>query len=138
MGVPAVATVVKCGENRAVCCGCHPSRQAAANEVQAVPWKRPDDKGHLLAELERLTARPIVLYSVPMTKKSYYTITEAARVLGVTRESVWKAIHAGRLKARLRSITTRVWAIAPASVEDYEVSASHQERGQKTLTGLWD
>ncbi len=95
--------------------------------------KGPDDKGHL-----RPTARPIVLYSLPMTKKPYYTLTEAAHILGVTRESVWKAIHAGRLKARLRSITTRVWAITPASVEEYEVSASHQERGKKTLTGSWD
>lgn len=80
-----------------------------------------------------------VLYSaVPMPKKLYYTITEAARILGITRESVWKAIHVGRLKARLHRITTRVWAIAPASLENYEVSASHQERGKKTLTGSWD
>lgn len=70
-----------------------------------------------------------------MSEKPYYTITEASRILGVTRESVWKAIQAGRLKARLRPVTTRIWAILPASVAQYEVSASHQERGKKTLTG---
>jgi len=74
---------------------------------------------------------------LPMPKKPYYTITEASRILGVTRESVWKAIHAGRLKARLRPVTTRIWAITPASVAQYEVSASHQERGKKTLTGSY-
>ncbi len=69
-----------------------------------------------------------------MAKKAYYTITEAARILGVTRESVWQSIQAGRLKARLRAVMTRVWAITPASLAQYEVSASHQERGKKTLT----
>ena len=79
-----------------------------------------------------------VRYSLlPMPKKPYYTITEASRILGVTRESVWKAIQAGRLKARLRPITTRIWAIMPASVAQYEVSVSHQERGKKTLTGSY-
>jgi len=73
-----------------------------------------------------------------MAKKPYYTITEAARILGVTRESVWKAIQAGRLEAQLRPSTTRVWAIAPGSLGQYEVSISHQERGKKTLTGSWD
>lgn len=77
-----------------------------------------------------------VLYSpLPMAKKTSYTITEAARILGITRESVWKAIQAGRLNAQLRPVTTRVWAITPGSLAQYEVSASHQERGKKTLTG---
>ena len=69
-----------------------------------------------------------------MPKKPYYTISEASRILGVTRESVWQSIQAGRLKAQLRPITTRIWVIAPASLAQYEVSASHQERGKKTLT----
>lgn len=73
-----------------------------------------------------------------MGKKPYHTITEAARILGVTRESVWKAIQAGRLTAKLRPITTLVWAISPASVAQYQVSVSHQERGKETLTGSWD
>jgi hypothetical protein len=70
---------------------------------------------------------------LPVPKKPYYTITEASRILGVTRESVWKAIQAGRLNARLRPVTTRIWAITPASVAQYEVSVSHQERGKKNL-----
>jgi len=68
-----------------------------------------------------------------MKLKHYYTITEAARNLGITREAVWKAVKARKLKARLGTLYTKGWLIAAESLESYQVSTSHQERSKKTL-----
>lgn len=60
-----------------------------------------------------------------------YSIREAARRLRISPEAVRKAIKLGRLKAQIVTIPRQVWAIAAESLEIYEVSRSHQERGFK-------
>lgn len=61
------------------------------------------------------------------------TIREAAKKLGITPESVLKAIQKGRLTARkkLVKIPQEIWLIDVASVDAYVVSKSHQARGLK-------
>lgn len=70
-----------------------------------------------------------------MKKKRYYTITEAAKILRVTRASIHEAVKAGRLKAEMGVVVqrARAWRINPKSLFAYEVSALHQEVGKKTL-----
>ncbi|MBI3610771.1 MAG: helix-turn-helix domain-containing protein [Nitrospirae bacterium] len=70
-----------------------------------------------------------------MMRHRRYTIPEAARCLGITPESVLGAIRRGRLKARLKTVRVprKIWSIAAESVEAYEVSASHRERGLKKI-----
>ncbi len=60
-----------------------------------------------------------------------YSVGDAARRLGISREAVYKAIREGRLKARLRVITRRVWRIDAETLRNYGVSLSHQQRGKK-------
>ncbi len=64
-------------------------------------------------------------------RKNTYTITEAARIIGVSRAGVFEAIKAGRLKAIPRKVTRILWQIEAGSVRRYKVSLSHQARGQK-------
>jgi predicted DNA-binding protein (UPF0251 family) len=68
-----------------------------------------------------------------MKHKHYYTITDAARNLGITREAVWKAIKARKLKAKVGTLYTKGWLVLAESLETYHVSASHQKRSKKTL-----
>jgi len=72
-------------------------------------------------------------YAPDMVRPRRYTIPEAAKSLGITPESVLGAIRRGRLKARLKTVRVprKIWSISAESVEAYEVSASHQERGLK-------
>ncbi len=67
-------------------------------------------------------------------KKTHYTITEAAKELGVTRAAVHEAIKKGKLRATWGEFVqiAEGWRITPESLHDYEVSLSHQERGKKT------
>lgn len=65
-------------------------------------------------------------------KKRYYTIIEAARLLGISRSSIYEAIREGRLKARPRRVFKTVLCIDASSLHSYNVSLSHQERGKKT------
>lgn len=71
-----------------------------------------------------------------MKTKRYYTITEAAKRLRVSRPAVFEAIKEGRLKAKLAEIRTRVWQVDHESLQQYEVSLSHQVRGKKTEYSL--
>ena len=74
-----------------------------------------------------------------MKKPKAYTITEAAKKLGVSRQAVHEAIHKKQLKAkRGKIVQTRIvkttvvgWTIDPESLEDYRVSALHQTAGKK-------
>lgn len=66
-----------------------------------------------------------------MNKQRTYTIREAARRLRISPEAVRKAIKFGRLKAKTVMIPQHVWSIAAESLDRYEVSRSHQERGLK-------
>jgi excisionase family DNA binding protein len=69
-----------------------------------------------------------------------YTITEAAKKLGISRQAVHGAIRKGQLEAkRGKIVQTRIvkstvmgWKISPESLEDYRVSALHQTAGKKT------
>jgi len=70
-----------------------------------------------------------------MTKKTFYTITEAANFLGTTRQAVHEAIKGKRLKAKKGSFTvTRTvkgWHIAARDLDAYRVSELHREAGKK-------
>jgi hypothetical protein len=44
---------------------------------------------------------------------------------------VYQAIEQGRLKARLKIISRKVWRVDPKSLARFEVSASHQKRGKQ-------
>jgi len=74
-----------------------------------------------------------------MAAKKTYTITEAAKKLGITRAAVHEAIKKGRLEAERGKIThTRIvkttvtgWKIDARSLETYRVSDTHQETGKK-------
>jgi len=69
-----------------------------------------------------------------MKTKHYYTITEAAKKLKVTRAAIHEAIKKQKLSAAWGKFlqVTEGWKISPESLHDYEVSSSHQERGKKT------
>jgi hypothetical protein len=66
-----------------------------------------------------------------------FTITEAAKELGITRAAVHRAIKQGRLEAErgeiIRTITTRTkgWKISAKSLNNYRVSSLHQWVGKK-------
>lgn len=70
-------------------------------------------------------------------KKSYYSITEAAKTLGVSRAAIHEAIRKGKLEASwgkvIQVVRTEVKALRiPAkSLGAYKVSLSHQARGKK-------
>ncbi|HXF75906.1 MAG TPA: helix-turn-helix domain-containing protein [Methylomirabilota bacterium] len=76
-----------------------------------------------------------------MPKKTY-TITEAAKKLGISRQAVHDAIKKGLLEAEKGKFvqvieikrTVRGWHIPAAELEAYRkrLSLSHQERGKKT------
>jgi hypothetical protein len=74
------------------------------------------------------------------TKKTSYTITEAAEKLGISRQAVHKAIRRQLLQAERGTFTEVVirkgWVISKAALSEYRktygVSLSHQERGKKT------
>jgi excisionase family DNA binding protein len=74
-----------------------------------------------------------------MVRARSYTIGEAARTLGVSKEAVRQAIKAGRLAAKLkRTVVPQYhWAISAEAVESYRVSSSHRLRGLKKLALAW-
>ncbi|MGH7844513.1 MAG: helix-turn-helix domain-containing protein [Candidatus Binatia bacterium] len=73
------------------------------------------------------------------TKKTY-TITEAAKKLGVKRQAVHEAIKKGLLEAergeivqtRVVKVTVSGWKISAKSLDAYRVSDPHQKAGKKT------
>jgi excisionase family DNA binding protein len=73
----------------------------------------------------------------PSSRKRQYTITEAAKELGITRAAVHRAIKQGRLEANrgeiVRVVTTRTkgWKISHQSLNSYRVSLLHQWVGKK-------
>ena len=74
---------------------------------------------------------------MPSNKK--LTIAEAAKELGITRQTVHAAIRQKRLKAKLgtfmveRTVRTKMrgWMIDEKDLRDYQVSVQHQEAGKK-------
>lgn len=71
------------------------------------------------------------------TKKTHYTVTEAAKKLGISRQAVHEAIRKGQLKAKQGQITktivqsTRGWVITEDALRTYKVSPLHQHAGKK-------
>jgi excisionase family DNA binding protein len=67
-----------------------------------------------------------------------YTISEAAKKLGISRQAVHGAIKKGLLEAHMGRITrtivqvTRGWMINAEDLLKYQVSHSHISRGKKT------
>ena len=66
------------------------------------------------------------------SRKRYYTITEAAKELGITRSAVHRAIKQGRLEAErgeiIKIVRTkkRGWKISQRNITAYRVSLLHQ------------
>lgn len=77
--------------------------------------------------------RKAVIDSGRMAKptKKAFTITEAAKKLGISRQAVHLAIQRGALKARAKKVIEVVWYIPEASLESYRVSGLHQSTGKK-------
>jgi excisionase family DNA binding protein len=71
------------------------------------------------------------------SSKRFYSITEAASELGITRAAVHRAIKQGRLEAergeiiRLIRTKTKGWKISRQSLASYRVSLLHQWVGKK-------
>jgi excisionase family DNA binding protein len=71
------------------------------------------------------------------SRNRYYTITEAAKELGITRAAVHRAIKQGRLEAergeiiKLVRTKTKGWKISRPSLDSYRVSLLHQWVGKK-------
>ncbi|MBI3001237.1 MAG: helix-turn-helix domain-containing protein [Deltaproteobacteria bacterium] len=84
-----------------------------------------------------LLTRPTWWYYTTMQKPASFTISEAARQLGITRASVFEAIKSGRLEAEwgeaVQVIKRRAWKIPADVLEKYSVSLAHQRAGKKTV-----
>jgi excisionase family DNA binding protein len=63
--------------------------------------------------------------------EQWLSVVEAAKRLGVTRETVYQAIESGKLRARLTTVTRKVWRINPESVTLFEVSPARQRIGKR-------
>jgi excisionase family DNA binding protein len=70
-------------------------------------------------------------------QKSHFTVTEAAKALGITRAAVHRAIKQGRLEAergeiiRIIRAKAKGWKISRLSLNAYRVSLLHQWVGKK-------
>lgn len=63
--------------------------------------------------------------------QDWLSVVEAAKRLGVTRETVYAAIEAGRLKAEVREVVRRALRIDPKSLASFEVSRTRQRIGKR-------
>lgn len=68
-----------------------------------------------------------------MKKTKSYTITEASKLLGVSRQAVHEAIKNGLLKAKWGEVivTKKALLISEDSLKSYQVSFRHQTAGKK-------
>src|SRR6266513_2234936 len=65
------------------------------------------------------------------TKKTSYTVAEAAKAKGISRQAVHLAIKKGVLKAREKKVIRSEWLISSADLEAYQPSDRHQASGKK-------
>lgn len=75
-----------------------------------------------------------------MAKRRPYTISEASKRLGITPESILAAVRKGRIRGEKKTVLLprTIWYLAAESVEAYQVSSSHKERGlKKSLDSLY-
>ena len=72
-------------------------------------------------------------YKTGVKKHKSYTITEAAKSLGVSRQAVHEAIKNGLLKAKWGEVivTKKALLISEESLNSYQVSIRHQTAGKK-------
>ena len=59
------------------------------------------------------------------------SVTEAAKMLGISRAAVHAAIQRGAMKARAKVVRKIVYRIPLEVVESYEVNRTNQECGKK-------
>ncbi len=64
-------------------------------------------------------------------KKKHFTITEASKKLGISRQAVHEAIRKGQLRAEKGQIVVSAWLIPQTALKSYRVSLSHKRRGSK-------
>jgi predicted DNA-binding protein YlxM (UPF0122 family) len=64
-------------------------------------------------------------------KKKSFTITEAAKKLGISRQAIHDAIRKGQLKAKRGQIFQTVWLVSADAIQSYEVSVRHRTAGKK-------
>ena len=67
----------------------------------------------------------------PAKKKTHFTVAEAAKKLGISRQAVHDAITKGLLRARWGEIRTKALLISAESLKSYRPSARHQTAGKK-------
>jgi excisionase family DNA binding protein len=65
------------------------------------------------------------------TTQKTYTISEAAKRLGVSRAAIYKAIKDQRLNAEWVKTVVRTRVVSAESIDSYQVDSSRQERGKK-------
>ena len=70
-----------------------------------------------------------------MAAKKNFTLTEAAKKLGISRQAVHKAIERGALKARRVRVQKTEWQISAEALRSYIVSELHQSAGKKITDG---
>ena len=68
-------------------------------------------------------------------KRKDFTLTEAAKKLGISRQAVHKAIEKGTLKARKIRVSKSEWQISAEALRSYSVSELHQSIGKKITDG---
>jgi predicted DNA-binding protein (UPF0251 family) len=66
-------------------------------------------------------------------KKAQFTITEAAKKLGISRQAVHQAIKRKLLDAKWEEVPVpqKVLVISAESLKEYQVSLRHQTAGKK-------
>ena len=70
--------------------------------------------------------------AMPKKKAKSYTITEAAKYLGISRAAVHLAIKQGRLNATEGAMTVRALLIDSKDLKAYRVNLTRQSAGKKT------
>lgn len=69
--------------------------------------------------------------------KKFYSVSETAKYLGISRAGVNKAIQEKRLKAIWGTFTviTEGWRISATEMKKFQVSELHQDAGKKMSDG---
>ena len=68
------------------------------------------------------------------TPKKSFTITEAAKKLGVSRQAVHAGIKSGRLPAKWGKRITKILLISEKDLKAFSIDPEQKARGKKRLT----
>jgi hypothetical protein len=66
-----------------------------------------------------------------MPAKKTFTIAEAAKKLGISRQAIHEAIKTDKLKAKRGRVVKIVWLVSVSAIKNYQVSLSHQQRAKR-------